>query len=145
MLAPHVLYSGRQPYRLRRTMSMRALKLSFVALTLTLIAALPAMASNCDAFATYTCLKNSGTVKFVGTGNLSNKSPDQVVLGSNNFTVNINGSSFAAGDDLVIIAAAPNGLTGTLNGQSFTPLTSSPFGTPHTQGIKGTWAYLNIN
>lgn len=124
---------------------MRALKISFVALTLTLIAALPAMASNCDVFNSYTCQTKSADVKFVGTGNLPQQSPDQVILGSNTFTINVNGGKFAAGDDLVIVAAAPNGLTGTLNSQSFTSLSSSPFGQSHTSGITGTWSFLNIN
>jgi hypothetical protein len=126
-------------------MSMRALKMSFVALTLTLIATLPAMASNCDVFNSYTCTAKDATVKFVGTGTNTGL-PDQVVLGSSAFTVNVNGGGnhFAAGDDLVIVAAAPNGLTGTLNGMSFTSLTTSPFGQSHTSGITGTWSGLGI-
>ena len=128
---------------------MRALKMCLLLLPLTLIAALPAMASNCDPFSTFTCAQGaSANVKFVGVGNLSTKSPDQVILNNNvAFDVNVTGGKFAAGDDLVIIAAAPNGLTGTLNGMALTPGSFNPANLTNSQvaGITGTWSFLNIN
>jgi len=123
---------------------MRALKLCLLLLPLTLIAALPALADTCNAFSTYSCLKKgSDNVKFVGTG-VNNSLPDTVLLGSNNFTVNVTGGKFAAGDDLVIIAAAPNGLTGTLDGHGFTMGTSSILEGGSANAIAGTWAGLGI-
>jgi len=127
---------------------MRALKITLVALTLTLVAALPAMAANCDPFASFTCAQGaSANVKFVGTGNLPTQSPDQVILANNvAFDVNVTGGKFAAGDDLVIIAAAPNGMTGTLNGMSLTPGSFNPANLTNSQvaGITGTWSFLGI-
>jgi|SRR5579862_1707964 len=125
---------------------MRALKLGFAVLTLTLLASLSAMADTCTALGSYTCSKNSNVAKFVGTG-FNSSLPNTIVLGSNTFTVNINGPSFAAGDSLIIIAAAPNGLTGTLNGVSFTGISSSYAGTIEGgsfNAIQGTWAGLGI-
>ena len=123
---------------------MRALKMCLLLLPVTLIAALPAVADTCNAFATYTCGKKGGdNVKFVGSG-VNNSLPDTVLLGSNNFTVNVTGGKFAAGDDLVIIAAAPNGLTGTLNGHGFTMGTSSILEGGSSGAIFGTWSGLGI-
>lgn len=125
---------------------MRALKLGLAVLTLTLLTSLSAMASTCTALGGYTCDKNSNVAKFVGTG-FNNSLPNTIVLGSNSFTVNINGPSFAAGDSLIIIAAAPNGLTGTLNGVGFTGITSNPNGTLEGatfNAIQGTWSGLGI-
>ena len=122
---------------------MRALKMCLLLLPLTLVAALPAFADKCDAFSTHTCEKNSNNVKFVGTGT-NNSLPDAVLLGSNSFTINVTGHKFAAGDDLVIIAAAPNGLTGTLNGMSFTMGTASIFDHSSSGAIAGTWSGLEI-
>ncbi len=122
---------------------MRALKMCLLLLPLTLIAALPASADTCNAFSTHTCEKNSNNVKFVGTG-VNTSLPDTVLLGSNSFTINVTGHKFAAGDDLVIIAAAPNGLTGTLNGMSFTMGTSSILEGGSSGAIAGTWSGLGI-
>lgn len=126
---------------------MRALKMSFVALTLTLIAALPAMASNCSPFGTYTC--NGSTpaeVKLGGTGT-NGALPITVLLGSNTFTANFAGNTgkLAAGDDLIIVAIAPTSLTGTLNGLSFTSANSSILINSQIGAINGTWAGLGVN
>src|SRR5579863_5504629 len=119
---------------------MRALKISLFALTLTLIAAVPAMADTCNAFGSYTCGKSHEGVFLTGTGD--NTSANMVVLGSNTFTVSVHNGKFAAGDDLIIIAAAPNGLTGTLNGMSLTPGSFNPANLTNSQvaGITGTWS-----
>jgi hypothetical protein len=124
-------------------MSMRALKISLVVLTLTFVAALPAMATPCNAFATFNC--NAGNpnagVFFSGA---ESSAVNMVVLGSSTFTVSVHNNQFTAGDDLIIVAAAPNGLTGTLNGMSFTSLTTSPFGSSQSGAIKTTWSVLGI-
>jgi hypothetical protein len=121
---------------------MRALKISLVALTLTLIAAVPAMANTCNAFASYTCAQGSNAgVYFSGS---TNTAANMVVLGSNTFTVSVHNGKFAAGDDLIIIAAAPNGLTGTLNGMSFTSGGSSILEGGSSGAIATTWSVLGI-
>src|SRR5579862_1944915 len=121
---------------------MRALKISLFALTLTLIAAVPAMADTCNAFGSYTCGKSHEGVFLTGTGD--NTSANMVVLGSNTFTVSVHNGKFAAGDDLIIIAAAPNGLTGTLNGMSFTSGSSSILEGGSSGAIGTTWSVLGI-
>lgn len=126
---------------------MRALKMSFVALTLTLIAALPALASDCSPFGSFNCGGSTpAEVKLGGTGT-NTSLPIQVVLGSNMFTVNFAGnvSNLAAGDDLVIIAIAPGALTGTLNTMSFTSATSSILIQSQIGAINGTWSGLGLS
>ncbi len=126
---------------------MRALKISFVALTLTLIAALPAVASNCSPFGSFTCGGSTpAEVKLGGTGT-NGALPITVLLGSNQFTVNFAGntSKLAAGDDLIIVAIAPTSLTGTLNGMSFTSATSSILINSQPGAITGTWSDLGLS
>lgn len=126
---------------------MRALKIAFVALTLTFAMALPALASNCSPFGSYTCGGSTpAEVKLGGTGT-NNALPITVLLGSNQFTVNFAGntSKLAAGDDLIIVAIAPTSLTGTLNGTSFTSANSSILINSQIGAINGTWAGLGVN
>src|ERR1700757_118536 len=123
-------------------MSMRALKMSLVVLTLTFIAALPAMATPCNAFATFNCNAGNPTAGVFFSGP-ENSAANMVVLGSSTFTVSVHNNKFTSGDDLIIVAAAPNGLTGTLNGMSFTSLTTSPF-TNQTGAIGTTWSVLGL-
>lgn len=127
---------------------MRALKMCLLLLPLTLIAALPAVASNCSPFGSYTCVgKTPAEVKLGGPGTTTNNAlPITVLLGSNSFTASFagNGGKLAAGDDLIIVAIAPNGLTGTLNGMSFTSATSSILINSQPGAIAGTWSGLGI-
>ena len=94
-------------------------------LPLTLIASLPAAASSCSDFGSFTCSNPSANVRVNGTGTTGGL-PVGILLGSNTFTVSLTGNKSFAGDELVMLAAAPNGLTGTLNGVSFTSLSSFP-------------------
>jgi len=122
---------------------MRVVKLLALLFPLTLIASVPAVANTCNAFASYTCAKSTpNVVNFVGTGTTGQSV--NVMLGSNTFSVTINGNHSFAGDDLVILAAAPNGLTGTLNGVSFSSLTTFPEGGA-INAINDTWAGLGIS
>lgn len=126
---------------------MRALKMCLLLLPLTFIAALPAAASNCSPFGSYTC--NGSTpaeVKLGGTGT-NGALPITVLLGSNTFTANFAGNTgkLAAGDDLIIVAIAPTSLTGTLNGLSFTSANSSILINSQIGAINGTWADLDVN
>ena len=112
---------------------------------LTLIASLPAMADTCDAFASFTCAKSTpNNVHFVGTGTTGQDV--NVMLGSNTFSVSLVGGAAAnfSGDSLVILAAAPNGLTGSVNGVSFTSLGSFPEGGA-IGAITDTWEGLGIS
>jgi hypothetical protein len=67
-----------------------------------------------------------------------------VVLASSSVTVSVHNNNFTAGDDLIIIAAAPNGLTGTLNGMSFTSASASLFGSDQSGAILKTWSVLGL-
>ena len=125
-------------------MSMRALKMCLLLLPLTLIAALPAMATPCNAFATFNCNAGNPTAGPYFSGS-ENSAANMVVLSSNSFTVSVHNNKFTAGDDLIIVAAAPNGLTGTLNSMSFTSLTSSPFGSNQSGAISTTWGPTALN
>lgn len=124
---------------------MRTAKLLALLVPLTLVASLPAVADTCNAFASYTCAKSTpDNVHFVGTG--STGQSVGILLGSNTFSVSLVGKAANnfAGDDLIILAAAPNGLTGSLNGVSFTSLSSFPEGGA-MGAITDTWSGLGIS
>lgn len=127
---------------------MRALKMCLLLLPLTLIAALPAMAVNCDPFATFTCAQSTPDVaRIVGTGQTGQSVG--ILLGSNTFSFNIQGNHSFTGDDLIIVAAAPDGLTGsvTVTGSgtnvSFTSLSTFPRGNA-IGAITSTWTNLGF-
>lgn len=122
---------------------MRATKLFAVLFSLTLLAALPAVADTCNSFASYTCAKSTpDVVNFVGTGTTGQSV--NILLGSNTFSVTIHGNHSFAGDDLVILAAAPNGLSGSVNGVAFTSLSSFPEGGA-LGAITSTWSGMGIS
>ena len=103
------------------------------------------MADTCDAFASFTCAKSSpDNVHFVGTGTTGQSV--NVLLGSNTFSVSLVGGAAThfSGDSLIILAAAPNGLTGSVNGVSFTSLGSFPEGGA-LGAITDTWEGLGIS
>jgi hypothetical protein len=121
---------------------MRATKLLLVFLTVIAFASLPAFANSCLTFGSFTCSKSTpDIVRLSGTG--STGQSVGILLGSNSFTIDLQGNHSFAGDDLILLAAAPNGLTGTVNGIGFASLGSFP-----EQGalgaIQDTWAGLNI-
>lgn len=122
---------------------MRALKMCLLLLPLTLIAALPAMADNCNAFDGYTCAQGSHSGVYL-TGSGYNNNADMAIFGTGSFMVGVHNGKVAAGDDLIIIAAAPNGLTGTLNTRSFTTGTSSILEGGSAGAIATTWSDLGI-
>jgi hypothetical protein len=62
-------------------------------------------------------------VNFNGTGRYNSTGGVNVLLGSDTFTISVNGKS-VIGDELVIVAAFPNGMGGTVNGVSFNGLSS---------------------
>jgi hypothetical protein len=121
---------------------MRAIR-SFSLLFPLLFACVPSFANNCNDFASYTCSKSTpDVVHFQGTG-FTGQSVG-ILLGSNTFTVSLQGNKSFAGDELVIVAAAPNSLTGTLNGVAFSSLMSFPE-QGATGAIQNTWAGMGIS
>jgi hypothetical protein len=124
---------------------MRAVKLLVLLFPLTLIASLPAVADTCNAFASFTCAKATpNNVHFIGTG--STGQSVGILLGSNTFSVTLTGNKSFAGDDLIILAAAPNGLTGSINGVAFSDNALLPtFPEGGAMGaINDTWAGLGF-
>jgi hypothetical protein len=135
---------------------MRATKLCLAVLTITFIASLPAFANKCDSFGSFTCAKSApDNVYFSGTG--STGQSVGILLGSNSFSIGVTGNRDFVGDDLIILAAAPNGLTGSVaftggTGVSFTSM--SEFGEDSAISFKhgafsgaiaDTWSGLGIH
>ncbi|HEX4782800.1 MAG TPA: PEP-CTERM sorting domain-containing protein [Candidatus Sulfotelmatobacter sp.] len=88
-----------------------------------------ALANTCDNFASFSCPTNNkgktindpNVVNLVGTGS-TGTSGVTVLLGSDTFGITINNGKSVVGDDLVILAAFPNGMAGKVNGTSFSSL-----------------------
>jgi PEP-CTERM motif len=115
---------------------MRAFRFCSALLAIFLLTALSATANTCDSFASFTCSKSTpDLVHLVGTG--ATGQSVGIVLG-NTFNVTFMGNKSFLGDDLVILAAAPNGLTGSVNGVSFSSLSSFPEGGA-MGAIQDTW------
>ncbi len=122
---------------------MRQLKSLLLLFPLTIVlVALPATANSCNPFSSYTCGHSTpNVVNLIGTG--STGQSVGILLGSNTFQVNIN-AKLVIGDDLVIVAAFPNGMSGSVNGVAFQSLLSFPE-SGATGAIQSTWAGLGIN
>ncbi|HEV2397264.1 MAG TPA: PEP-CTERM sorting domain-containing protein [Candidatus Sulfotelmatobacter sp.] len=111
-------------------------------LLLTALGTLPAAANTCNAFASYTCSKSTPDIVHVnGTGTTGQSVG--ILLGSNTFSVSFEGNKSFAGDDLLILAAAPNKLTGTVNGVAFSSLSSFPEGAA-MGAIQSTWNGMGV-
>jgi hypothetical protein len=65
------------------------------------------------------------------------------MLGSNNFSITFKGNRSLVGDDLIILAAGPNGLTGKVNGVGFTSVSGFPEGSA-IHAIQDTWSGMGI-
>jgi hypothetical protein len=121
---------------------MRPLKISLILFTLLFFSSLPTFANSCDSFASYACSRSTpNLVNLTGTG--STGLSVGILLGSNTFGININGNRSVAGDDLVILAAFPNGMGGSVNGVSFTALNSFPEDGA-SGAIQSTWSGMGI-
>lgn len=121
---------------------MRAVKFLMFLFALTFIASMPALADTCNAFASYTCSKSTPDV--IHVNGTADPAINMNLLTSNSFTVSINGNKAFAGDDLIILAAAPNGLTGSVNGVNFTSVSSFPEGGA-LGAIQASWTGLGIS
>lgn len=121
---------------------MTTAKTLMLFLLLTALGTLPAAANTCNAFASYTCSKSTpDIVHVIGTGTTGQSVG--ILLGSNNFSVTFMGNKSFAGDDLIILAAAPNKLTGTINGVGFSSLSSFPEGAA-IGAIESTWSGMGV-
>ena len=106
------------------------------------MATLPVWADTCNSFAAYTCAKATPNIVHVeGTGETGQSVGE--LLGSNTFSVNFRGHKSFVGDDLLLLAAAPNSLTGKVNGVSFSSLSSFPEGGA-MGAIQDTWTGMGI-
>jgi hypothetical protein len=103
---------------------MRVSKFLVTSVTLLLLLSGAALADTCDSFSTYTCAKGNHDGVHVGPGT-SNGS--YVLLNSNMFTISM-ASKKDSGSDVIVLAAFSGTETGTLNGLSFTSLSSFPEG-----------------
>lgn len=121
---------------------MKLLRLFPLLLLIVFLGNLPARANSCDSFASFTCSKSTpNIVHIVGTGTTGQSVG--ILLGSNTFSATFQGNKSFVGDDLLILAAAPNALTGTVNGVAFTSLSS--FGEGSAMGaIQDTWKGMGI-
>lgn len=121
---------------------MKTTKLFALLLLAMSLGSLPAFANTCDAFSTYTCSKSTpDIVRVLGTGTTGQSVG--ILLGSNTFSVAFQGNKSFAGDDLVILAAAPGTLTGKVNGVGFTSVSSFPEGSA-IGAIESTWKGMGV-
>ena len=105
---------------------MRTFGICSASLAIFLATVLSAAANTCDSFASFTCSHSTpNVVHLLGTG--ATGQSVGIVLGSS-FSVTFMGNKSFLGDDLIILAAAPNALTGSVNGVSFSSLSSFPEG-----------------
>jgi hypothetical protein len=107
----------------------RFTKLMVISACFLLILPGAALANTCDNFGSFTCPTNTkgktlnvpNVVNLIGTG--STGQSVGILLGSDKFGINVNGQS-VVGDELVIVAAFPNGMGGKVDGVSFSSLGS---------------------
>jgi hypothetical protein len=105
---------------------LRRVKLLSLSFPLIILFAVAATANTCNNFSSYDCAHATPNIVHVGGGVASGQSVG-ILLTSNTFTLSTaNGS---AASDLIVIAAFANSApAGTLNGTSFTSLSSFPEG-----------------
>lgn len=121
---------------------MKDFKIVTLLFLLMFLGNLPARADTCNAFAAYTCSKSTpDIVHVVGTGTTGQSVG--IVLGSNTFSVNFRGNKSLVGDNLLILAASPNTLTGTVNGMALSALSSFPE-KGAIGAIQSTWTGMGI-
>src|SRR5579864_8499369 len=107
----------------------RFTKLMVISACFLLILPGAALANTCDNFGSFTCPTNTKgktlnvphMVNLIETG--STGQSGGILLGSDKFGINVNGQS-VVGDELVIVAAFPNGMGGKVDGVSFSSLGS---------------------
>ena len=90
---------------------MKNLSLLTQLFLLSAMATLAAWADNGNPFASYTCSKATPDMVHLDGAGSTGQSVG-ALLGSNTFSVSFRGNKSFIGDDLVLLAAAPNMLTG---------------------------------
>lgn len=110
-------------------MSIRSSKFLALLFPLALLLSGSALANTCNNFATYTCDKNTPNIVHVGgqSGTGGSVGTTMGLITGSSFTLSTSNGSSAA--DMIVIAAFANTApAGTLNGISFTSLSSFPEG-----------------
>jgi len=125
---------------------MRVVKTVTLLVALAFLLAGSAFANSCEAFATFTCAKHVNDIARIGGTGTTGQSVG-ILISGNTFDVHLTSGSLA-GDTVIIAAAFPNGMAGTLTGSNgvtsgFTSLSAFP---EHgaTGAISDTWAGLSI-
>jgi hypothetical protein len=105
-------------------------------------AATPAAANTCSSFGSYSCSRPTpNLVRFEGTGKTGQSVG--ILLGAKTFDITFNGNRSLTGDDLIILAASPNALTGKVNGVGFISLSTFPE-VQAIHAIEDTWSGMGI-
>ena len=127
-------------------MRFRAISVLF---TMALLLAGTAFANQCQDFLSYSCVKHvyEGDISHIGGGVSSGQSVG-ILLTSNMFDVSLTHGSLA-GDSVIIAAAFPSGMAGTLTGSNGVTSGFTTFAGIPEKGAAGaiadTWAGLGIN
>jgi hypothetical protein len=128
-MAGDVTFRGgiaRAQMAVEESMPARIVKAFLLLLPLMLLLSLSASANTCNSFLTYDCAGSTPNLVRLGGGTFSGQSVG-ILLSGNVFPLTT--ANGAGGADVLIIAAFANGSpTGTINGISFTGLSSFPEG-----------------
>jgi hypothetical protein len=124
-------------------MSSSKIKFSAAWFCLVLLLPIVAQANTCNNFASFTCAQSTpNTVHIIGQGPTgSSVGTTSGLITGNSFGVTMMGNGSAS--DIIIAGYFNGSISGTLNGQSFTSLSSFPEGAA-TGAITTTLAALNI-
>jgi len=125
-------------------MRLRALKALALAIPLVLIFSASALADSCMSFASFSCAKSTpNNVHLIGDVSSGGLSIGSFLTGNSFSVVGVN--SHVSGD-IVIIAASAGSLSGaSLDGNSFVPLSTSPFNMSALGAINSTLGAMGIN
>ena len=136
-------------------MNSRAMKFAAISFTFAFLASISAMADTCNNFANYVCANGSG--KGLPNGvHIGGQAPTGLPVGTTiglitgtSFDVTMTGGRSAA--DIVILASFTGSVGGSLNGTSFTSLSTNPFGSSQlgaitdTVGSSNSWGYVDLH
>ena len=109
-------------------MFSKAIKFFAMSFPLALLVSASAYANTCNNFASYVCDKSTpNTVRIIGNGPTGSSVGTTIgLITGNSFGVTMTGGGSAS--DIIIIAAFTGSVGGTLNGSTFTSLSSFPEG-----------------
>ena len=93
-------------------------------LPLVFLFASPALADSCKSFSTFQCAQGTPNTARLGGGTASGEPVGLVLTGTGQFSIfTTNGK---AASDVILVAASPSKLSGTINGNSFSSLSLFP-------------------